>query len=102
MWGSGVARPYGEFVEFVGLCDINRKRLEVGKQLIGVDCPTFTEWVHKATHHFDMINWFLEADPVEVTSFGELKNYSRNGKLRGKNLGGIRDRENQFACRSLF
>jgi len=36
MWGSGVARPYGDFVEFVGLCDINRKRVEVGKQMIGV------------------------------------------------------------------
>jgi predicted dehydrogenase len=206
MWGSGVARPYGELVEFVGLCDINPKRVEVGKQMIGVACPTFTDfdrmiketkpetvivttkdatpdpyiiramelgcdvitekpmttdekkcqailnaekkygkkitvtfnyrysaiaekvkeillsgaigpvtgvdfhwyldvqhgadyfrrwhaykessgslWVHKATHHFDLINWALEADPVEVTAFGELKNYGRNGKLRGKN-----------------
>jgi predicted dehydrogenase len=206
MWGSGVSRPYGELVEFVGLCDINPKRVEVGKQMIGVDCQTFTDfdrmiketkpetvivttkdathdqfiiramelgcdvitekpmttdekkcqaildaekkygkkitvtfnyrysaiaekvkeillsgvigpvtgvdfhwyldvrhgadyfrrwhaykensgslWVHKATHHFDLINWALEADPVEVTAFGELKNYGRNGKLRGKN-----------------
>ena len=23
-------------------------------------------WVHKATHHFDLINWWLDADPVEV------------------------------------
>ncbi|MGH9753989.1 MAG: Gfo/Idh/MocA family protein [Blastocatellia bacterium] len=44
MWGSGVARPYGDFVEFVGLCDINRKRVEVGKQMIGVECPTFTDF----------------------------------------------------------
>src|SRR5262245_30807217 len=44
MWGSGVARPYAELVEFVGLCDINRKRVEVGKQMIGVDCQTFTEF----------------------------------------------------------
>jgi predicted dehydrogenase len=206
MWGSGVVRPYGDLVEFVGLCDINRKRLEAGKQMMGVDCATFTDfdrmiketkpetvivttkdsthdqfiiramelgcdvitekpmttdekkcqaildaekrygkkitvtfnyrysaiaekakeillsgtigpvtsvdfhwyldvrhgadyfrrwhaykensgslWVHKATHHFDLINWALEADPVEVTAFGELKNYGRNGKLRGKN-----------------
>ncbi len=206
MWGSGVAKPYAELVQFVGLCDINRKRVEVGKRMIGVDCATFTDfdrmieetkpetvivttkdsthdqfiiramelgcdvitekpmttdekkcqaildaekkhgkkitvtfnyrysgiaekvkeilqsgaigpvtsvdfhwyldvrhgadyfrrwhaykensgslWVHKATHHFDMINWALEADPVEVTAFGELKNYGRNGKVRGKN-----------------
>src|SRR5262245_35483049 len=44
MWGSSVARTYGEMVEFVGLCDINRKRVEVGKQMIGVDCPTFTDF----------------------------------------------------------
>jgi predicted dehydrogenase len=75
MWGSSVARTYGELVEFVGLCDINRKRVEVGKQMIGADCPTFTE--------FD--RWALEADPVEVTAFGELRNYGRSGKLRGKN-----------------
>ncbi len=206
MWGSGVAKPYQDLVEFVGLCDINPKRVEAGKQLIGVNCATFTDfdrmiketkpetvivttkdsthdqfiiramelgcdvitekpmttdekkcqaildaekkygkkitvtfnyrysaiaekfkeilqsgeigpvtsvdfhwyldiqhgadyfrrwhaykessgslWVHKATHHFDLINWALEADPVEVTAFGELKNYGRNGKLRGKN-----------------
>nr|MBP7376079.1 Gfo/Idh/MocA family oxidoreductase [Pyrinomonadaceae bacterium] len=29
-------------------------------------------WVHKATHHFDLINWFLDADPVEVTAYGAL------------------------------
>ena len=23
-------------------------------------------WVHKATHHFDLVNWWLGADPVEV------------------------------------
>ena len=27
-----------------------------------------TLWVHKATHHFDLINWWLGADPVEVTA----------------------------------
>ena len=24
-------------------------------------------WVHKATHHFDLVNWWLDADPVEVS-----------------------------------
>lgn len=206
MWGSSVARVYKDQIEFVGLCDINRKRVEVGRQMIGVDAPTFTDfdqmlrtvkpelvivttkdsthheqiiralesgcevitekpmttderkcqaiidaekkagrqitvtfnyryssiaektkeilmsgaigrptsidfhwyldvnhgadyfrrwhaykessgtlWVHKATHHFDLINWLLDADPVEVTAFGDLRNYGRNGKLRGKN-----------------
>lgn len=206
MWGSSLARPFQDYVEFVGLCDINRKRVEVGKQIIGVDCPTFTDfdrmiretrpdtvivttkdsthdeyivralelgcevitekpmtadevkcqkildaekkygrpiivgfnvryssisekikqiilsgaigqvtsvdfhwyldvqhgadyfrrwhaykensgslWVHKATHHFDLINWAMDAEPVEVNAFGELRHYGRNSRMRGKN-----------------
>ncbi|MGE0102257.1 MAG: Gfo/Idh/MocA family protein [Blastocatellales bacterium] len=206
MWGRQLAGPYSQHVEFVGLCDINRKRVEVGREIIGVQCPTFTDFdrmvretkpdtvivttkdsthdqyivramelgcdvisekpmttderqcqrvldaekkygkklivtfnaryspvaektkeilmsgvigpvtsidfhwyldvrhgadyfrrwhamkensgtllVHKATHHFDLINWMMEADPVEVHAFGDLKHYGRNGKLRGKN-----------------
>jgi predicted dehydrogenase len=42
-------------------------------------------WVHKATHHFDLINWYLEADPVEVTASAALRTYGRNGKFRGQN-----------------
>ena len=206
MWGSGVVRPYGEYVEFVGLCDTNRKRVEVAKQLMGVDCPTYTDfdrmvreskpdtvivttrdsshdqyivralelgcqvitekpmttdehkcqrvldaekkygrpiivgfnarcsaiaektreyiasgvlgpitsvdfhwyldvqhgadyfrrwhgqreysgslWVHKATHHFDLINWIMQAEPVEVHANGELRHYGRNSPIRGTN-----------------
>ncbi|MEL7533999.1 MAG: Gfo/Idh/MocA family oxidoreductase, partial [Bacteroidota bacterium] len=25
-----------------------------------------TLWVHKATHHFDLLNWWLDSDPAEV------------------------------------
>jgi predicted dehydrogenase len=42
-------------------------------------------WVHKATHHFDLINWWLDADPVEVNAFGSLRNYGRNGPFRSTN-----------------
>ncbi len=31
--------------------------------------------VHKSTHHFDLINWFLEDDPVAVNAFGSRKFY---------------------------
>ena len=41
-------------------------------------------FVHKATHHFDLLNWYLEADPAEVSAFGSLRNYGRNGKFRGE------------------
>ena len=39
-------------------------------------------WVHKATHHFDLINWWLGADPVEVAAYGELNVYGRSGPFR--------------------
>ena len=40
--------------------------------------------VHKATHHFDMMNWWLNAEPVEVTAHGDLRHYGFNGKQRGE------------------
>jgi predicted dehydrogenase len=207
MWGVDLAKRYSNEVEFVGLCDKNAKRVEAGKQLIGVDCPTFTNfdemlakvkpellmvttvdsthhqfitkalakgitvitekpmvteanqcqavldaekkynnkvivtfnyryapkhekikqiiqsgeigdvtsvnfewyldtrhgadyfrrwhrlkagggslWVHKATHHFDLINWWLAADPVEVSAYGDLNIYgSKNSPFRHTN-----------------
>jgi len=41
--------------------------------------------VHKATHHFDLLNWFIDSDPVEVVAFGSLEHYGRNNKFRGVN-----------------
>ncbi|HEX8194829.1 MAG TPA: Gfo/Idh/MocA family oxidoreductase [Pyrinomonadaceae bacterium] len=206
MWGKDLAQKYVNEVEFVGLCDKNGKRVEAGKQLIGTDCPTFTNfdemcarvkpdllmvttvdsthvefitkalakgidvitekpmvtdekqvqavldaekkhkrkitvafnyryapkhqkikeiiqsgeigeitsvdfawyldtqhgadyfrrwhgfkskggslWVHKATHHFDLINWWLGADPVEVSAYGDLNVYGKNNPFRYTN-----------------
>jgi predicted dehydrogenase len=206
MWGKDLAERYKSEVEFVGLCDKNPLRVEAGRKLIGVDCPTFTNfdemlektrpelvlvttvdsthhlfikralekgvnvitekpmvtevpdcrsvleaekrhgrniivtfnyryapkhekikqiiasgeigrvtsvdfswyldtrhgadyfrrwhrlksgggslWVHKASHHFDLINWWLEADPVEVTAYGALNVYGKNGAFRHTN-----------------
>lgn len=42
-------------------------------------------WVHKATHHFDLVNWWLAADPVEVTAYGELNVYGKSGPFRHTN-----------------
>jgi predicted dehydrogenase len=42
-------------------------------------------WVHKASHHFDLLNWWLDSDPVEVTAFGQLEHYGKNGEKRGLN-----------------
>ena len=40
--------------------------------------------VHKATHHFDLINWWLDSGPETVFAFGDLKFYGReNAEERG-------------------
>ncbi|MCD6307868.1 MAG: Gfo/Idh/MocA family oxidoreductase [Candidatus Latescibacteria bacterium] len=205
MWGKTVKDNYSDVVEFVGLCDINPKRLAFSKSYIGVSCPTFLDFddmvvttkpdtvivttvdcfhakyacramelgcdvilekpmatdekmcqeildterrtgkkvtvtfnarygapavrikemlssddlgeitsvdfswyldtdhgasyfrrwhglkqksgsllVHKATHHFDMMNWWLDAEPVEVNAWGDLRHYGFNGPYRGE------------------
>jgi predicted dehydrogenase len=42
-------------------------------------------WVHKSTHHFDLLNWWLDSDPVEVMAYGELNHYGKNHSFRGEN-----------------
>ncbi|MGI6573397.1 MAG: Gfo/Idh/MocA family protein [Fermentimonas sp.] len=206
MWGGSVLREYPEHVEFVGLCDHNPGRLVVGKEMIGADCPTFTDfeemmretkpgvlivtsdddthdlfvvkgmemgadiicekpmaidekkiqriidaekrtgkkcrvtfnyrysphrakmweiirsgeigeitsvdfhwyldtshgadyfrrwhrlvekggslWVHKASHHFDLLNWWIDSDPESVYALGDLNFYGKNGPFRAVN-----------------
>ena len=206
MWGRAVRESYSDVVDFVGLCDINGKRVLASKELIGAGCPTFTNfdemcdktkpdllmvttvdnfhheyitkaldrgmdvmtekpmvidekqcqavldaekrnqrkivvtfnyryapkhrtvkevlmsgeigrvlsvdfswyldvqhgadyfrrwhrlrrgggslYVHKATHHFDLVNWWLDADPIEVIADGQLKVYGSNGPFRHSN-----------------
>ncbi len=41
--------------------------------------------VHKATHHFDVLNWFIDSDPVEITAYGDLEHYGKNNPFRGAN-----------------
>lgn len=203
MWGKGVKDKWGDTVEFVALCDPNPKRAEVVRQIIGVDCPVFTDfetmvkqarpdlvaittvdayhaeyiiraldlgidvitekpmtidetqtqavidaekrnnrkiivghnmrfapahvaikelmlsgpvgpirsvdfhwyldtshgtdyfrrwhgikaksgslWVHKATHHFDFVNWLLAAEPVQVQAYGAIERYGQAGPFR--------------------
>jgi len=41
--------------------------------------------VHKATHHFDLLNWWLNSDPVEVFAYGALEHYGKNNSFRGMN-----------------
>ncbi|MEX0771033.1 MAG: Gfo/Idh/MocA family oxidoreductase [Balneolaceae bacterium] len=205
-WGRNIQQTYSDVTEFVGLCDINPGRVEYGKEYMGVDCPTFTDFeemmdttqpdvlmvttvdsthhefiikglkrnidvitekpmttdeqkcqaildaeqasegtlivgfnyrysphhtrlkellmeervgritsvdfhwylnvyhgasyfrrwhgltdkggtllVHKATHHYDLLNWWLDSDPVEVFAEGALEHYGHNNEFRGNN-----------------
>ena len=209
MWGRSIVQQYSDYVEFVGLCDINPGRLEYARDYIGVDCPIYTDFsrmleetrpqtvivatmdsthhaqiiqaldmgcdvitekpmttdaakcqaildaqarsrkqvtvtfnyrysphrqkmkeilmsgrigrvtsvdfhwylnvyhgasyfrrwhgkeryggtlfVHKATHHFDLLNWWLESEPVEVFANGDLEYYGHNNAFRHTNCRG--------------
>lgn len=52
---------------------------------------------HKASHHFDQMNWFLDAEPVEVNAFGDVSFYGKNNAFRSKNC-----RECQFTEKCNF
>ncbi|MCE9590689.1 MAG: Gfo/Idh/MocA family oxidoreductase [Planctomycetes bacterium] len=40
--------------------------------------------VHKSTHHFDLVNWWLDAVPQQVFGYGKLAFYGReNARKRG-------------------
>jgi predicted dehydrogenase len=205
MWTKPVLEKYGQYVEFVGLCDINPGRVETVRKYMGVNCPVYTDFgkmmaetkpdtlivttvdathnqfivkgmemgadiitekpmttdevkcqqiidterrtgkkvtvtfnyrysphrqklwellrndaigkitsvdfhwyldvihgadyfrrwhrlrensgtllLHKASHHFDLLNWWIDSDPVEVFAYGKLEHYGRNGAFRGE------------------
>lgn len=42
-------------------------------------------WIHKATHHFDLLNWWLNDTPDEVFAYGALEHYGNNSKFKGEN-----------------
>jgi len=223
MWGRSLLQRYPEKVEFVGLCDMNPGRVEVGKELVGANCPTYSDlknplasfekmmnetkpdtvivttvdsthdeyivrgmelganiltekpmttdevkiqrildaekrtgkktrvtfnyrysphrakmyellrageigeltsvdfhwyldtshgadyfrrwhrlmekggslWVHKASHHFDLLNWWIDSDPESVYALGALDFYGKNGKIRAENC---RTCQNKAQC----
>ena len=41
--------------------------------------------LHKSAHHFDLLNWFIGSDPVEVHAYGDLEKYGNNNAFRGAN-----------------
>lgn len=59
-WGIPVAKNYTDIVEFVGLCDINGKRVKVSQDMIGTTAPTYTD--------FDQMVKETKPDAVIVTT----------------------------------
>ena len=60
--------------------------------------------VHKASHHFDLLNWFLGSSPREVFALADLKFYGRtNAQSRGESYsydrytGAVEARDDPFA-----
>jgi predicted dehydrogenase len=51
-------------------------------------------WVHKATHHFDLLNWWLNSEPVEVSAYGSLEHYGKNNSFRGTKCRGCEHKDN--------
>jgi predicted dehydrogenase len=37
---------------------------------------------HKSSHHFDLLNWWIDSDPVVVHAFGQLEFYGKNHEFR--------------------
>ena len=38
--------------------------------------------VHKASHHFDLLNWWIDSEPQEVFGYGGLEFYGKNNSFR--------------------
>ena len=60
MWGGDLVKRYRDVVEFAGLCDINPARVRTAKTIMGVECPTFT--------NFDEMCDRVKPDVVIVTT----------------------------------
>lgn len=54
--------------------------------------------IHKSTHHFDLVNWWVEQTPAEVHAFGALNYYGPDGEFNpsrnnGRVCGECKERE---------
>ncbi len=51
----------------------------------GITAKSGTLLLHKSAHHFDLLNWFIGSDPIEVMAYGDLEKYGKNNTFRGEN-----------------
>lgn len=61
-WGKELVGPYSDYVQMVGLCDANEKRVEVAKNMIGIDAKTYH------SDDFDLMIKEQKPDVVIVTT----------------------------------
>jgi len=61
-WGANLVQPYEDYVEMVGLCDINPKRVEYAKKFIETNAPTYV------AKDFDRMVLETKPDAVIVTT----------------------------------
>ena len=54
----------------------------------GIREKSGTLLLHKSAHHFDLLNWWIGSDPVEVHAFGGLDFYGRNNSFRAERCTG--------------
>lgn len=47
-----------------------------------------TLFVHKACHHFDLLNWWLDSEPEVVFAQGALEHYGHNNEFRSEKCRG--------------
>jgi len=59
--------------------------------------------VHKATHHFDLVNWWISSRPSTVFAMGDLKFYGKaNAEKRGVTEFYSRSRGSEVAAKDPF
>ncbi len=56
-------------------------------------------WVHKASHHFDLLNYWLDTEPESVYALGALEFYGKNGPYRADNC---RECSHTRQCKFFF
>jgi predicted dehydrogenase len=52
-----------------------------------------TLFVHKACHHFDLLNWWIDSEPQVVFANGALDHYGHNNDFRSTNCRGCPHRD---------
>ncbi|MDF2723922.1 MAG: oxidoreductase domain protein [Paenibacillus sp.] len=55
--------------------------------------------VHKSTHHFDMVNWWLDDEPEQLHAFGDLRVYGQPDKQQGTRC---RDCDSRSTCEFYY